>query len=71
MSTNAGTGGGKQDFVRELLQRDPEANADAVNEAWRGSGREGSISGSLFYKIRSELGLTKQRRSRQRVRPGW
>lgn len=63
MVTNAGSGRGKQDFVRELLQRTPQSNVEAINEAWRQAGNAGSISGSLFYKIRGELGLTGQRRS--------
>jgi len=61
MATNAGPGRGKQDFVRELLQRTPLANVEAINDAWRQAGNEGTISGSLYYKIRGELGLSGRR----------
>ena len=54
---------GKSSFVRELLGRDPEANEQAVNEAWAAEGNEGTISGSLVSKIRSNLGLTGKGRS--------
>jgi hypothetical protein len=55
---------GKSAFVRELLGRDPEADEQAVNEAWQKAGNQGTISGSLIYKIRSGLGLTGKGRSR-------
>jgi hypothetical protein len=61
MATNAGPGRGKQDFVRELLQKNPQANVETLNESWRQAGYEGSISASLFYKIRGELGLAGRR----------
>ncbi len=54
---------GKSAFIRELLGRDPEANEQAVNEAWSQAGNEGTISGSLVSKIRSNLGLTGSGRS--------
>ena len=54
---------GKSSFVREVLGRDPEANEQAVNEAWTEAGNEGTISGSLVSKIRSNLGLTGSGRS--------
>ena len=49
---------GKSSFIRELLERDPEANEQVVNEAWSQAGNEGTISGSLVSKIRSNMGLT-------------
>ena len=49
---------GKSAFVREVLGRDPEAHEQAVNEAWQKAGNEGTISGSLVSKIRSNMGLT-------------
>src|SRR4051812_1016533 len=55
---------GKSSFVRELLQRDSEANQQAVNEAWQAAGNEGTISNSLVSKIRSDMGLTGKRGSR-------
>jgi hypothetical protein len=55
---------GKSSFVREVLGRDPEANEQAVNEAWTEAGNEGTISVSLVSKIRSDMGLTGKGRSR-------
>ena len=54
---------GKSSFIRDLLGRDPEADEEAVNEAWQKAGNQGTISGSLVYKIRSGLGLTGKGRS--------
>src|SRR5215210_8104773 len=55
---------GKSSFIRELLGRDPEANEQVVNEAWEEAGNEGTISVSLVSKIRSDMGLTGKRGSR-------
>src|SRR3954471_11215198 len=55
---------GKSSFIRGLLGRDPEANEQAVNEAWRKAGNEGTISNSLVSKIRSDMGLTGKKGSR-------
>lgn len=49
---------GKTEFVRQMLQENPHANARIVREAWVASGHEGEISQSLVNKQRSELGLT-------------
>jgi hypothetical protein len=48
---------GKTQFAREVLQKNPHANAKAVNEAWALAGRDGSISETLVNKQRSEMGL--------------
>jgi hypothetical protein len=48
---------GKSSFLKELLADHPQANADAVNRAWKKAGRKGSISDSLVSKVRSKLGL--------------
>jgi hypothetical protein len=55
---------GKSSFIREVLGRDPEANEQTVNEAWKEAGNEGTISGSLVSKIRSGLALTGKKGSR-------
>jgi hypothetical protein len=54
---------GKSAFLRELLGDDPEADMQAVNDAWQEAGNPGTISGSLVSKIRSGLGLTDKGRS--------
>ena len=48
---------GKSSFIKELLVDHPQANADAVNKAWRKAGMEGTISVSLVNNMRSKLGL--------------
>ena len=50
------TGPSKSAFVEELLGREPEANVAAINRAWASAGHEGSISPSIFYKVKRELG---------------
>ena len=37
---------GKSKFLREYLQKSPDASAKAVNEAWTAAGNKGTISGS-------------------------
>jgi hypothetical protein len=49
---------GKSSFIKELLVDHPQANADAVNRAWKKAGMKGTISISLVGKVRSDLGLT-------------
>ena len=47
----------KSVFVRDFIQRNPEANRKAVEEAWLASGHDGVISSALVSKIRAGLGL--------------
>jgi hypothetical protein len=49
---------GKGMFVKEFLQDNPRANAEAVNKAWAMDGFEGTISKALVDKVRAALGLT-------------
>ena len=49
---------GKTGFVKEFLNDNPQANAQAVNDAWKAAGFEGTISHSLVTQVRSQLGLT-------------
>ncbi|MCA1686124.1 MAG: hypothetical protein LC745_09095, partial [Planctomycetia bacterium] len=51
-----GTGSSKTAFVEEMLGREPKANVKAVNGAWSAAGNEGSISDSVVYKVKRELG---------------
>ena len=44
---------GKQDFVRRALLAEPDADLDAINRAWRKSGRDGSIGRTTFGKVRA------------------
>ncbi|QDV36936.1 hypothetical protein [Tautonia plasticadhaerens] len=61
MATGKGVNQGKTAFVREQLTRDGSLNEEGINRAWQEAGNEDNISGSLVYKIRSELGLTGNR----------
>jgi hypothetical protein len=55
---------GKSSFIKEILVDNPQANADAVNKAWKAAGMKGTISISLVGKVRSDLGLAGN------IRPG-
>ena len=55
MATTATAAPGKTSFVKEFLQGNPQANAKAVNEAWRAAGFEGTISPTLVNKTRVKL----------------
>jgi hypothetical protein len=59
---------GKSKFVKEVLNDNPQANAAAVNEAWRAAGMSGSISAGLVNHLRSRLGLAGNLRSGRRKR---
>jgi hypothetical protein len=67
MASGQGVNQGKTAFVQEFLASNRNADDEAVNEAWNAAGNEGTISGSLIYKVRSKLGLTGQGRSRSKV----
>jgi hypothetical protein len=49
---------GKTAFVRDVLRRNPYANAKLVRDEWAAAGNNGSISQTLVNKQRSELGLS-------------
>ena len=49
---------GKTTFAKEVLKKNNQANAKAVNDAWKQAGHEGSISDTLVNKVRSEMKLT-------------
>jgi hypothetical protein len=44
-------------FVKEVLNDNPLANAEAVNGAWQSAGMSGSISTSLASNLRSRMRL--------------
>jgi hypothetical protein len=49
---------GKTGFLKQFLNDNPQANARAVNDAWKEAGFDGTISNTLVTRMRSELGLT-------------
>jgi hypothetical protein len=59
---------GKSQFVKEVLNDNPQANAAAVNEAWQSAGMSGSISAGLVNHLRSRLGLSGNLRGGRRKR---
>jgi hypothetical protein len=48
----------KSAFVRDFIQKNPQANRKAVEEAWLAAGHDGVISSALVSNLRSKLGLT-------------
>src|SRR5438874_13757094 len=59
---------GKTMFVKEVLHDNRLANTEAVNDAWKAAGMEGSISATLVNKMRSQMGLTGNLRGGRRRR---
>jgi hypothetical protein len=45
-------------FVKKFLSNNPHGNVKSVNEAWTAARMKGTIGSSLFYKMKSELGLS-------------
>ncbi len=67
MASEIGRDQGKSAFVRDVLTKDNQANHEAVNRSWTEAGHAGTISESLVGKIRSEMGLTGNPRSRAKA----
>jgi hypothetical protein len=66
MATIANRRHGKTEFVKQVLAKNPRANAAAVNDAWTAAGKGGTISATLVNKLRSALGLTGNLRARRK-----
>jgi hypothetical protein len=49
---------GKTSFVKEFLNKNPQGNVQAVNQAWAAAGKDGTIGSTLINKMRSQMGLT-------------
>jgi hypothetical protein len=62
-ATGRGGNQGKTAFVVKHLRQSPNATDEEINEAWA-AGNEGSISGSLLYKIRAKKRLTGKKKGR-------
>jgi hypothetical protein len=65
MVAKPGVDEGKLQFIKQVLAKNPNANDEVVNKAWKDAGREGTISKSYVSKLRSDLGLTKRRKRRR------
>jgi hypothetical protein len=48
----------KSNFVKQFLQKHPQGNVQAVNEAWAAAGMDGTIGDTLIYEMRKQLGLS-------------
>lgn len=57
MPTTARRNQGKTEFVKQVLTRNPRANARTVRDEWAATGHSGSISQTLVNKQRSLMGL--------------
>ena len=58
MSTEAGVSLGKTAFLEAYLPSNKDANLTDANKAWNAAGNEGTLSESLFGKVRAKLGMT-------------
>ena len=58
MANELGVNQGKTAFVEKFLGTNRDAGHEAVNEAWKSAGKDGTISDSLVNKARSRLKLT-------------
>ncbi len=63
MATATGRGD-KVAFLNDLLGRKPEIKHKDAGLAWQESGHEGTISGTSFYRVKSDLGLSGKGRTR-------
>ncbi|HMB07866.1 MAG TPA: hypothetical protein VKP69_29570 [Isosphaeraceae bacterium] len=70
MSTAKGKDEGKSMFLKEYLADHPDAGKEAIDEAWRGAGHEGTISPSLISKLRRDLGRTGKGTAKVKSRAG-
>ena len=61
-ATGVGVNQGKTAFVEKFLGTNPDAGHEAVVEAWKSAGKDGTISDSLVNKARSRLKLTGKKR---------
>lgn len=61
MATDPGVNQGKTAFLEDFLPANRDASQDSINEAWRATGNEGSLSESLISKTRSRLKIAKKR----------
>jgi hypothetical protein len=57
---------GKSMFVKEELNNNPTASAEAINAAWRAAGMSGGISSSLISNMRTRMKLAGHRRRKRR-----
>lgn len=60
---SAGTN--KSEFIRNVLEKNPEASAKDVQTAWTEAGETEELNPTLYYQIRQKLGLSRGRGRRR------
>jgi hypothetical protein len=68
MATKTKKAPNKSSFVRDFIQKNPQANRRTVEEAWLAAGHEGVISSALVSNLRAKLGLTGGSRNAESTR---
>ena len=58
MATDAVVNPGKTAFLEDYLPKNRDTNLEEANKAWAAAGNPGTLSESLFSKVRAKLGLT-------------
>jgi hypothetical protein len=53
-------------FIRDQLRENAKLSLKEIIEAWRAQGNTGTITPTLFYQVRSKLGLARGVRRRRR-----
>lgn len=51
-------GPNRSEFIREILTANPQTSAREVQEKWTASGNKDKLNPTLFYLVKSKLGLT-------------
>ncbi len=57
MATKTKKAVSKSAFVRDFIEKNPQTNRKAVEEAWLAAGHDGVISSALVSGLRGKLGL--------------
>ncbi|QDU62670.1 hypothetical protein Pan216_35370 [Planctomycetes bacterium Pan216] len=65
MARKKAAGPNKSAFIREQLGANPEASAKDVSQNWAKQHR-GTINATLFYQVKSGMGLSSGRRGRRK-----
>ena len=69
MATATGRGD-RVAFLKDLLGGKPEVNHKEAGRAWQEAGHEGTISGTSFYRVKSDLGIPGKGNRGAGTRPG-
>jgi hypothetical protein len=56
----------KTGFIKKFLSNNPQGSLKAVNDAWAAAKMKGTVGSSLFYKMKSEMGLNGNLRAKSK-----